>query len=250
LTILVTNDDGIQAPALTALREVLADLGRVIIVAPDRDQSTTSHALTLWKPFRIEKPEPDVYAVEGTPTDCVVVATQGLLEEPPTIVVSGINHGPNMGDDVFYSGTVAAAIEGALQGLPAIAISMSVARDERPDFSVAARFTRRVVDEVIARGIPAKTALNVNVPNLRSGTYKGVKITKLGTRIYQDRLIEKTDPRGRSYYWIGGDEPIWKEEEGTDFHAVSNGYASVTPLKLDLTDYREMVEMKRWELTP
>ena len=207
MTILITNDDGIQAPALNALKEVLADLGRVIIVAPDRDQSTTSHALTLWKPFRIEKPEPDVYAIEGTPTDCVVIATHGLLEEPPTIVVSGINHGPNMGDDVFYSGTVAAAIEGALQGLPAIAISMSVNRGERPDFSIAARFTRRVVDAVLHHGMPPKTALNVNVPALESGTYQGVQITKLGIRVYQDSLIEKTDPRGRSYYWIGGDEP-------------------------------------------
>jgi 5'-nucleotidase len=248
LVILVTNDDGIQAPALTALKESLSDLGKVVIVAPDRDQSTTSHSLTLWRPFRIDRPEPDVYAVEGTPTDCVVVSMHGLLPEPPSLVVSGINHGPNMGDDVFYSGTVAAAIEGALQGLPALAVSMSVSRGERADFESAARFTRRLVESVLEHGLPPKSALNVNLPSLPDGDYKGVRITRLGTRVYQDSLIQKTDPRGRAYYWIGGDEPIWEEEEDTDFLAVSQGYASVTPLKLDLSDYRAMVDMAKWNL--
>lgn len=248
MVILITNDDGIQAPALPALKSTLSDLGKVVIVAPDRDQSTTSHSLTLWRPFRIDRPEPDVYAVDGTPTDCVVVATHGLLDEPPTLVVSGINHGPNMGDDVFYSGTVAAAVEGALQGIPSLAVSMTVSRSRKATFEVAARFTRKLVETVLERGMPPKTALNVNVPQLDRGEYRGVRVTRLGTRIYQDTLIEKTDPRGRAYYWIGGDEPIWEEEEDTDFLAVSQGYASVTPLKLDLTDYRAMVDMTKWNL--
>jgi 5'-nucleotidase len=250
VVILVTNDDGIQAPALTELKQALSDLGKVVIVAPDRDQSTTSHSLTLWRPFRIDRPEPDVYAVEGTPTDCVVVSRHGLLPEPPSLVVSGINHGPNMGDDVFYSGTVAAAVEGALQGLPAVAVSMSVVRGERPDFGPAARFTRQLVGAILERGLPPKTALNVNLPVAPEGGYRGVRITRLGTRVYQDSLIEKVDPRGRAYYWIGGDEPIWEEEEDTDFLAVSQGCVSVTPLKLDLSDYRAMVDMAKWDLQP
>jgi 5'-nucleotidase len=250
LVILVTNDDGIQAPALSALKDVLSDLGRVVIVAPDRDQSTTSHALTLWRPFRIDRPEPDVYAVDGTPTDCVVVATQGLLEEVPGLVISGINNGPNMGDDVFYSGTVAAAIEGSLQGLPSMAVSMARSRGQKLQFGMAATLTRKLVEAVLRHGLAPKTVLNVNVPPRQEGNYEGIRITRLGTRVYQDSLIEKKDPRGRAYYWIGGDEPIWEEEEDTDFLAVSEGYVSVTPLKLDLTDYRGMVDMAHWNLQP
>jgi 5'-nucleotidase len=249
VVILLTNDDGIQAPALGALKAELSGLGRVVTVAPDRDQSTTSHSLTLWRPFRIEKPEPDVYAIEGTPTDCVVVATHGLLDETPTLVVSGINHGANMGDDVFYSGTVAAAVEGALQGLPSIAVSMALRRSDRVSFEPAARLTRRLVEAVLEHGLPPKTALNVNLPLPPEGGYQAVRLTHLGKRIYQDHLIEKTDPRGRAYYWIGGDEPIWEEEEDTDFTAVSRGEVSVTPLRLDLTDYRAMVDMTHWDLT-
>ncbi len=249
MVILVTNDDGIQAPALRDLKVALSDLGRVVIVAPDRDQSTTSHSLTLWRPFRIERPEPDVFALEGTPTDCVVVATHGLLDEPPALVVSGINHGPNMGDDVFYSGTVAAAVEGALQGLPAVAVSMALRRSDRADFAAGARFARRLVEQALTHGLPPKTALNVNLPPPPpQGEYRRARITRLGTRVYRDTLIEKTDPRGRAYYWIGGDEPIWEEEEDTDFLAVSQGFVSVTPLRLDLTDFRAMVAMGHWDL--
>ena len=248
MVILVTNDDGIQAPALAALKAHLADLGRVVIAAPDRDQSTTSHSLTLWRPFRIEKPEKDVYAIEGTPTDCVVVATHGLLEEAPALVVSGINHGSNMGDDVFYSGTVAAAVEGALQGLPSIAVSMALRRSDRVSFDAAARLTRRLVEAVLEHGLPPKTALNVNLPPPPPDGYRAIRLTHLGKRVYRDHLIEKTDPRGRAYYWIGGDEPIWEEEEDTDFTAVGRGEVSVTPLRLDLTDYRAMVDMAHWDL--
>lgn len=248
MVILLTNDDGIQAPALRDLREALADLGRVVTVVPDRDQSATSHSLTLNRPFRIERPEPDVYALDATPTDCVLVAMHGLIDERPGLVVSGINHGANMGEDVFYSGTVAAAIEGALQGLPSLAVSLVASRSQEVDFEPPARFARRLVEAVLARGLPPKSILNVNLPLAASGRYAGVRVTKLGKRVYRDTLIEKTDPRGRPYYWIGGDEPVWEQEEETDFLAVSQGCISITPLMLDLTDYRAMTAIGGWDL--
>jgi 5'/3'-nucleotidase len=248
VNILVTNDDGIGAPALYGLREALSDLGRVFIVAPDRDQSATSHSLTLYRPMRIESPEPDVYAVEGTPTDCVLVAMHGLLPETPDLVVSGVNRGPNMGDDVFYSGTVAAAIEGAMQGLPALAVSLVVAG--RTDFAYACAFTRRLVSVLRAEGLPPKCVLNVNVPDRPAGEITGVEITRLGKRVYDDALIERTDPRGRKYYWIGGDAPVWEPEPESDFLAVHEGRVSVTPLHLDLTDNALRGRLAQWGLAP
>lgn len=248
MDILITNDDGITSSALYMLRQELSDLGRVFIVAPDRDQSATSHSLTLYRPMRIDRPEPDVFAVDGTPTDCVLIAAHGLLERPPDLVVSGVNRGPNMGDDVFYSGTVAAAIEGAMQGVPALAFSL--AASGRADFRYACQFARRLVGTVIERGLPAKSVLNVNVPHLRDDEIKGVRVTKLGKRKYQDALIERTDPRGRAYYWIGGDAPIWEPEPGSDFLAVDEGYVSVTPLHLDLTDTALMGTLEGWRLSP
>ena len=250
MVILITNDDGIQAPALRALKSALSDLGRVVIVAPDRDQSATSHALTLYRPFRIERPEPDVYAVDGTPTDCVVVATHGLIDETPGLVVSGINHGPNMGEDVFYSGTVAAAIEGALNGLPSLAVSLVAKRSDEVDWTEPARVTRSLVDAVLHHGLAPKSLVNVNLPWRPREPFRGMRITKLGQRVYQDSLIEKTDPRGRPYYWIGGDEPVWVDEDDTDFLAVSEGFTSVTPLMLDLTHHRARADMEKWRLAP
>jgi 5'/3'-nucleotidase len=248
MVILITNDDGIQAPALRQLKTALNDLGRVVIVAPDRDQSATSHALTLYRPFRIERPEPDVYAVDGTPTDCVVVATHGLIDEPPTLVVSGVNHGPNMGEDVFYSGTVAAAIEGALNGLPSLAVSLVARRSDEVDWTEPARVTRTLVDAVLHHRLPPKSLINVNLPWRGGAPYEGIRLTRLGQRVYQDSLITKTDPRGRPYYWIGGDEPVWVDEEETDFLAVSQGYVSVTPLMLDLTHHQARADMRKWQL--
>jgi 5'-nucleotidase len=248
VNILVTNDDGITSTALYGLRDALADLGRVFIVAPDRDQSATSHSLTLYRPMRIDHPEPDVYAVDGTPTDCVLVAMHGLLSEPIDLVVSGVNRGPNMGDDVFYSGTVAAAIEGAMQGLPAIAVSLEVSG--LADFTYACAFTRRLVDVLRREPMPPKSVLNVNVPNRPAAAIAGVEITRLGKRAYHDTLIERTDPRGRKYYWIGGDAPVWEPEPETDFLAVSRGFVSVTPLHLALTDEPLRERLAGWRLTP
>lgn len=248
MIILLTNDDGIHAPALTRLREALAPLGRVITVAPDRDQSATSHSLTLHRPFRIHKHADDVYSVDGTPTDCVVTAYYGLLDESPGLVISGINQGPNMGEDVFYSGTVAAAIEGTIQGASAIAASL-VTRDVS-DFAAPAAFIARLAGQVVERGLPRRQLLNVNMPHRPWDEVAGVRITRLGSRTYRDTLVRKVDPRGRDYYWIGGEDAVWESREGTDFHAVHNGFISVTPLRLDLTDERALEVLDGWKLTP
>lgn len=247
MIILVTNDDGIASPALLRLRDELQPLGRVIIVAPDRDQSATSHSLTLNRPFRIHKHEEDMYSVDGTPTDCVVAACHGLLKEQPGLVVSGINHGPNMGEDVFYSGTVAAAIEGTLQGAPAIAASL-VTR-ELTDYAEPARFIGRLARTVLERGLGTRRLLNVNLPHRPWDQVKGVKVTRLGSRVYQDTLIHKVDPRGRDYYWIGGQDAVWENREGSDFNAVDAGYVSVTPMRLDLTDEGAVDGIAAWGLT-
>ena len=248
MNILLTNDDGIQAPALRVLAGELAALGTVTIVVPDRDQSATSHSLTLHRPLRIQRHADGAVSIDGTPTDCVLIAFHGLLDTRPDLVVSGINHGPNMGEDVFYSGTVAAAIEGSMQGVPAIAASLVT--HEPADFIEPARFIRRLVESLAGRGLGGQQVLNVNLPHRPWSEIRGVRLTRLGTRVYSDTLIEKVDPRGRAYYWIGGQDPVWESHEGTDFHAVEHGHISVTPLSLDLTDYRAMVELDGWELAP
>ncbi len=248
MRILLTNDDGIHAPALEALQRELSTLGDVTVVVPDRDQSATSHSLTLHRPLRIRQVRPGWYSVDGTPTDCVLISYHGLLGHHPDLVVSGINHGPNMGEDVFYSGTVAAAIEGAMQGAPAIAASL-VTR-ENSDFVDASRFVRRLAELAVGQGFGDKRVLNVNIPFRPWADIRGVQLTRLGTRVYSDTLIEKQDPRGRPYYWIGGQDPVWETHEGTDFHAVHGGYISITPLALDLTDFKTMVDMESWRIEP
>jgi 5'-nucleotidase len=244
---LITNDDGIFAPALMRLKDVLAPLGDVIIVAPDRNQSATSHSLTLHRPFRIQKHEDDVFSVDGTPTDCVVAAWYGLVDPPPDIVVSGINHGPNMGEDVFYSGTVAAAIEGSLQG--AVSIAASLATKETADYREPAEFIGKLTRMLMERGLPRRGLLNVNIPHRPWADVRGVQVTRLGTRQYRDTLIRKVDPRGQNYYWIGGEDPVWEPSEGTDFQAVHSGYVSVTPLRLDLTDGDSIEDLREWKIT-
>ncbi len=246
MLILVTNDDGIHAPALARLREALATLGRVVVVAPDRDQSATSHALTLHRPFRIHRHDTDVFSVDGTPTDCVVTAWYGLLDHTPDLVVSGINHGPNMGEDVFYSGTVAAAIEGTIQGAPAIASSL--ATREMADFIAPAQWVADLARRVLDHGLPRRQLLNVNLPHRPWGDIEGVRLTRLGSRVYRDTLVKKTDPRGRDYYWIGGQDPVWEDVEGTDYHAIHAGWISVTPMRLDLTDEGALVDLDAWQL--
>jgi 5'-nucleotidase len=234
--ILVSNDDGIHSDGLRALADVVAAHGRVVVVAPDREQSAVSHALTLHRPLRIDEVEPGRYTVDGTPTDCVNLGINAILRERPALVISGINKGANLGDDVTYSGTVSAAMEGTLLGVPSIAVSQ-VGRGSY-DFSIAATFTGELVARVLANPLPADTLLNVNVPQFQNGEQpRGVALTRMGKRRYGDAIVEKVDPRGRKYYWIGGEELSFLEEEGTDFDAVSRGCISVTPIHLDLTNY-------------
>lgn len=247
INILLTNDDGVNAEGLHRLRDEVSTLGKVMIVAPERQQSGSSHALTLDNPLRMNWVDKNTIAVDGTPTDCVLLAMRGLLTEKPDILISGINHGPNMGDDVTYSGTVAAAFEGTLLGLPSIAISVCSWRE--CIFDSAARFAGRIARDVLDRGLPNGTLLNVNVPSLAPEDIKGVKVTKLGKRVYRDAVVKKEDPRGKAYYWIGGQPPIWCAGEETDFDATEQGMISVTPLHLDLTDYKSIADIKSWNLT-
>jgi 5'-nucleotidase len=247
INILLTNDDGIRAEGICRLREALAHLGKTTVVAPERQQSGSSHALTLSDPLRVSYLDEDTISVDGTPTDCVLLAMRGLLRGVrPDILVSGMNHGPNLGDDVTYSGTVAAAFEGTLLGLPSVAISIS--SWEACKFEAGARFASVVAENVLEHGLPEGTLLNVNVPSVAPEEIKGVKITKLGKRIYRDDVVKKKDPRGKDYYWIGGQPPIWCQGEETDFEAVESGMISVTPLHLDLTDYKAFDDIRSWGL--
>jgi 5'-nucleotidase len=244
---LVTNDDGIASPALTALRDRLSPLGRVSVVAPESNQSASSQALTLHRPLRIHALGDGMWTVDGTPTDCVLVAFHGKLMEPPTFVVSGINHGPNMGEDVFYSGTVAAAIEGSLQGVPALAASLVTRRTT--DFAEPAAMVGELIGQLIQRGLPERMLLNVNFPFRPRAELAGLQVTRLGSRQYEDTLVRKVDPRGRDYYWIGGEDPVWRPDPGTDFHAVHEGYVSLTPMHLDLSDARAIDDLRERPLT-
>jgi len=235
--ILVSNDDGVHSDGIVTLAAALQELGDVVVVAPDRERSAVSHSLTLHRPLRVEELGPGRFAIDGTPTDCVNLAVNGILPRRPTLVVSGINKGANLGDDVTYSGTVSAAMEGTLLGLPALAISL-VGRGGF-QFQTAARFAARLAAWVIERGLPSDTLLNVNVPTPVDGApIRGFALTRMGRRRYGDAIVEKVDPRGKKYYWIGGSELEFADEEGTDFHAVSLGLISVTPIHLDLTNYK------------
>jgi 5'-nucleotidase len=231
--ILLTNDDGVFSEGLRLLARSLREIAEVVVVAPDREQSATGHSLTLHRPLRMQRIEESVYSVDGTPTDCVNLAVLWLLKDrPPDLVVSGINFGLNMGDDVTYSGTVSATFEGTLLGIPSLAFSQEVA--EGFSFERGAEVARRFIEVIAAESLPEDLLLNINIP---AGEIQGVRLTRLGTRVYKQTVVEKLDPRGRNYFWIAG-TPQWQEEEGTDHAAVSTGYVSVTPLHLDLTDYR------------
>lgn len=242
VVILVSNDDGIQAAGVRALEEALAPMGEVWVVAPDRQQSAASHSLSLHRPLRVEEVGARRLAVDGTPTDCVNLAINGILPERPGLVVSGVNHGANLGDDITYSGTVSAAMEGTLLGVPSIAVSL-VTSGEGADFQPAADFAAKLAKVVLKRGMPRDTLLSVNVPHAPAAELRGYVITRQGKRRYADAIVEKMDPRGKKYYWIGGAEAGFVPEEGTDFAAVHSGYISVTPLHLDLTNYASIEQV-------
>jgi 5'-nucleotidase len=244
--ILISNDDGIHSEGIKALARAMKALGEVYVVAPDRERSASSHSLTLYHPLRVEEIRKNWYAVDGTPTDCVNLAINGILEERPDVVVAGINKGPNLGDDITYSGTVSVAMEGTLLGVPSVAVSITAKRDFH--FKTAADFAKRLVRFVLKNGLPSDTLLNVNVPNVVPGEIKGYRITKQGKRVYGDAVVEKIDPRGRKYYWIGGGDLGFVHSKDSDFQAISEGYASVTPIHLNLTNHSALREIKKWKL--
>lgn len=248
MIILVSNDDGIHSEGLHALERALKMVGEIYTVAPDREQNAVSHSLTLHRPLRIEEIAPRRFAVNGTPTDCVNLAVKGFLPVRPNLVVSGINKGANLGDDITYSGTVSAAIEGSLLGIPSIAISL-VMREKPPRFETAAEFAATLAAHVIAQGMPPDTLLNVNVPDLPRPEIQGYRLTRQGKRRYAETIDARIDPRGRKYYWIGGDDLGFDPDEGTDCVAVHEGYISVTPLHVDLTNYRALQELHGLQLS-
>ena len=234
--ILVTNDDGVHSEGIHALAEALKRLGQVTVVAPHIEASAIGHALTLRRPLRVERLRPDVYEVDGTPTDCVNVALARILDAPPDLVVSGINKGYNLGDDVTYSGTVAGAMEAALLGIPGIAVSLARAV-ETYDFAPAAAAAAQVAERVLSRGLSSRTFVNINVP---AGQPKGFRTTIQARRNHVTVVDERLDPRGRPYYWIEEGQNDWEANDRSDYAAVKAGYVSVTPLQPDLTDYEAL----------
>jgi 5'-nucleotidase len=244
--ILVTNDDGVMAPGIRAVAEALGEVGQVIIAAPDRERSAASHSISLDRPLRVDELEEGVFSIDGTPVDCVYLALLHLVPRRPALCVSGINNGYNLGSDVFYSGTVAGAVEAALRGVPSIAVSLE--RRSPQDFSHAAAFTEALAAEVVARGpaaIPDASLLSVNLPR---GPVTEYQVTHLGRRVYRDQVDVRQDLRGRSYYWIGGPEENATDLPGSDCSAVRDGRASVTPLALDLTHTKLLGELVGWRV--
>lgn len=244
MRILLSNDDGVHAKGIAVLQKALAAIAEVTTVAPDRNCSGASNSLTLLNPLRTQVMDNGFTAVSGTPTDCVHLAISQLCKPAPDLVVAGINHGANMGDDVLYSGTVAAATEGRHLGLPAIAVSLA-SRDEE-HFATAAYVTVKVIERLKSHPLPADQILNINVPALPLAELKGIKVTRLGRRHKAETMTSTTDPWGRQIYWYGSLGPELDAGEGTDFHAVANGYASVTPLQIDMTAYRSISLLQDW----
>ncbi|OIQ22629.1 5'/3'-nucleotidase SurE [uncultured Vibrio sp.] len=243
LKILLSNDDGVHAQGIHALASALKDIAEIIIVAPDRNRSGASNSLTLEQPLRVNEIAPSIYSVQGTPTDCVHFALNELMKDDlPDLVLSGINHGANLGDDVLYSGTVAAAMEGHFLGVQSIAFSLV----GKVHFDAAAQVARKVVEQHIANPIPTNRLLNVNIPDNGNSNELPVKVTRLGARHHAENMIKQKDPRGHDIYWLG---PPGKEQdagEGTDFYAVDKGHVSVTPLQVDLTAHESLRAMENW----
>ena len=248
MQILCTNDDGYLALGIRVMASAARHLGDVTIVAPDREQSATSHSLTLHHPLRARRTTDGALVVDGTPTDCVILAVNELMDQRPDICLSGVNHGPNMGEDVLYSGTVAAAMEATVIGIPAIAISY--AGDTYEGLEVWEPLCVDLLKGIVGQdALPEDTLFNVNLPMVEPADVKGIRVTSLGKRRYSDRLTKALDPSGREYYWIGGGEVTWSGDVDSDFGAVHAGYVSVTPLHLDLTNYRLLEEIRGWQLS-
>ncbi len=242
--ILLSNDDGYLATGLSVLAKSLAEYAEITVVAPDKNRSAASNSLTLEMPLRVHQSENGFFRVDGTPTDCVHLAITGFLDKEPDMVLAGINHGSNLGDDVLYSGTVAAATEGRFLGLPAIAISL--AGNEPKYFETAAKVAATLFKNIIENPLPKDTLLNVNVPDLPYTELKGFQATRLGQRHKSEPVIKSSDPRGREIYWVGPPGAEQDAGPGTDFDAIKKGYVSITPLQLDLTRYEKINDIKQW----
>jgi len=244
--ILVTNDDGVHSPGLLSLFNVMKEIGDAYVIAPDRERSAVSHALTLHRPLKVENLRDHVFSLNGTPTDCVAVGVHKILPEKPAFVVSGINRGANVGDDITYSGTVSAAIESTIMGIPAFAVSLAV--NDRPvlplHFDTAANISGEIARHILTNSLPYDTLLNVNVPDMKMETVKGIKFARQGKRIYDGSIHETFDPHGEKHYWIGGGKPYWEHAEDTDIQTLHDGYISITPLHLDMTNYDALKSMQ------
>ncbi len=247
MNILISNDDGIVAQGLGLLADVCRTVGRITVVAPDREQSGSSNSLTLHRPLRATRRPDGSFQVDGTPTDCVLLSLGMLLPEKPDFVFSGINHGPNMGEDVLYSGTVAAAMEGLSFGVPGVAFSFAGGRLDALD-SHRPWLERLVSNIARVDGFPKETLLNVNLPPIPGDQIRGIRVTTLGKRVYSESLAETKDPWGRTVYWIGGGHISWSGGEDSDFQAVEDGYISITPLHVDLTNYNLLEDVQAWRL--
>lgn len=243
MNILLSNDDGVHAPGLSALAQALAEVATITVVAPDRDRSGASKSLTLDRPLHPQHLLNGFYSVDGTPTDCVHLALNELMSVSPDMVIAGINAGANLGDDVLYSGTVAAAIEGRHLGKPSIAVSLAGRGDH---FETAAFIVKQILAGAHRLNVPPKTILNINVPDLPLSEIKGIQLTRLGHRAPSDRPIKMQDPRGRDRYWIAGVGAVQDEAEGTDFFAIKAGFVSITPLQVDMTNFDVFDEIRNW----
>lgn len=241
--ILITNDDGVHSQGIISLFRALKELGDAYIIAPDRERSAASHALTLHRPLKAEEIRERVYAVNGTPTDCVAIGANKVLPGRPALIVSGINKGGNVGDDITYSGTVAAAMEGTIMGIPSFAVS--IVGEKNFHFDTAAYYSLEIARHILENPLPYDTLLNVNLPNERREDIEGIKFTRQGKRVYDNSIQETYDPRGEKHFWIGGGTPSWEHIEDTDIQAVSQGYISITPIHLDLTNYDALEFFKR-----
>jgi 5'/3'-nucleotidase len=241
--ILVTNDDGVHSPGLSALHKAMEQLGDAFIVAPDRERSAAGHSLTLHRPLKVEEIRERVFSVNGTPTDCVTLGVNKLLPERPSLVVSGINKGANLGDDITYSGTVSAAVEGTIFGIPSMAFSLTAAKHYH--FETASQFALRLAGFVLEHSLPYDTLLNVNIPNVGLGEISGVKFTKQGRRVYDNSIQETYNPWGEKHYWIGGGTPYWERGEDMDIEAMETNCISITPVHLDLTNYEALALFKK-----
>lgn len=247
--ILVTNDDGVHSPGLIALYKAMKELGDAFIAAPDRERSAASHSLTMHRPLKVEELREGIYSINGTPTDCVAIGAEKIKARRPDLIVSGINKGANLGDDVTYSGTVAAAIEGAILGVSSIAISLVLNGSLPLHFDTAVHYASQAAKYVLSNALPYDTLLNINVPNCPKKEIKGVKFTRQGKRVYEGFIQETFSPWGEKYYWIGGGKPFWEHGEDTDMNAVIEGYVSITPMHLDFTNHH-IIELLRqkWDM--